>query len=277
MLASKDAMSAAAQPVSSPARPVPAVQRYFEISLFLLVSTGVMAIVSTGKLDTIAFAAPPVAILYKGYRLWRGRGPEISVRFATELVLAYFLFFPLDLFFLSRNLAENAPNPALYAALLAAVHLLLFATLVRLYSARTNRDYAFLSVLAVTCMLASAILTVETSFLVALALFLVLAVSTFVALEMRRSATGAISPALDPGSPLAHQLNRALGVTSVLVAAGALALGAVIFFMIPALHLGLPQRAQSAAQPDDRLRRLGHPRSDRRNQAVQRRRDAHQL
>jgi transglutaminase-like putative cysteine protease len=226
-------MSAVAQPVSSSPQPVPAVQRYFEISLFLLVSTGVMAIVSTGKLDVIAFAAPPIAIAYKGYRLWRGRGPEISVRFATELVLAYFLFFPLDLFFLSRNLAENAPNPALYAALLAAVHLLLFATLVRLYSARTNRDYAFLSVLAVTCMLASAILTVETSFLVALALFLVLAVSTFVALEMRRSATGAISPALDPGSPLAHQLNRALGFTSVLVAAGALALGAVIFFMIP--------------------------------------------
>jgi protein-glutamine gamma-glutamyltransferase len=227
-------MSAAAQPVSAQVeQPIPAVQRYFEISLFLLVSTGVLAIVSTGKLDIVALSVPPVALLWKGYRLSRHKGPEISVRFATELVLAYFLFFPLDLFFLSRGLAENAPNPSLYAALLATVHLLLFATLVRLYSARTNRDYAFLSVLAVTCMLASAILTVETSFLVALAVFLVLAVSTFVALEMRRSATGAVSPALDPGSPLARQLNRALGFTSVGVAAGALALGAVIFFLIP--------------------------------------------
>jgi protein-glutamine gamma-glutamyltransferase len=238
MLGSKDAMSAAAQPVSSPisqhvSQPVPAVQRYFEISLFLLVSTGILAIVSTGKLDPIAAVVPPIAVLVKGYRLWRGKSAEITVRFATELVLAYFLFFPLDLFFLSRNLADTAPNPALYAALLAAIHLLLFATLVRLYSARTNRDYAFLSVLSVTCMLASAILTVETSFLVALAVFLVLAVSTFVALEMRRSATGAVSPALDPGSPLASDLNRALGLTSVLVAAGALAIGTVIFFMIP--------------------------------------------
>jgi transglutaminase-like putative cysteine protease len=242
MLGSEDAMSAAAQPVSLASSqaapqpvptPVPAVQRYFEISLFLLVSTGILAIVSTGKLDPIAATIPPIAIFYKGYRIWRNKGPEISVRFATELVLAYFLFFPLDLFFLSRNLADNAPNPALYAALLATIHLLLFASLVRLYSARTNRDYAFLSVLSVTCMLASAILTVETSFLVALAVFLVLAVSTFVALEMRRAATGAVSPALDPGSPLASDLNRALGITSVFVAAGALAIGTLIFFLIP--------------------------------------------
>ncbi len=185
------------------------------------------------KLDIVAAAVPPVALLWRGYRLSQNKGPEISVRFATELVLAYFLFFPLDLFFISRGLAENAPNPSLYAALLATVHLLLFATLVRLYSARTNRDYAFLSVLSVTCMLASAILTVETSFLVALAVFLVLAVSTFVALEMRRSATGAVSPALDPGSPLAKQLNRALGFTSLGVASGAFVLGAMIFFLIP--------------------------------------------
>ena len=45
---------------------------------------------------------------------------------------------------LARTLAAGAPNPALYSALLAAIHLLLFAVLVRLYSARTNRDFAFL-------------------------------------------------------------------------------------------------------------------------------------
>ena len=125
-------MSAAAQPVSSPAQPVPAVQRYFEISLFLLVSTGVLAIVSTGKLDTIALVAPPVAILYKGYRLWRGRGPEISVRFATELVLAYFLFFPLDLFFLSRKSGGKRSKPSALCGAPCRVHLPLSATLVRL-------------------------------------------------------------------------------------------------------------------------------------------------
>jgi protein-glutamine gamma-glutamyltransferase len=222
--------------VSAP--PLSAVQRYFEVSLFLLVSTGILAVVSTGKLDIFSTVVPVVALGYKAIRIWRGRPPELTVRFATGLVLAYFLFFPFDLWVVSRALSAGAPNPALYSALLAAVHLMLFASLVRLLSARTNRDYAFLAMLAVTCMLASAILTVETSFLVALAIFLMLAVSTFVALEIRRGANDAVSPPLDSGSPLAHQLNRALGLTSALVAIGTLAIGSVIFFSLPRFTAG---------------------------------------
>ncbi|HXN28072.1 MAG TPA: DUF3488 and transglutaminase-like domain-containing protein [Candidatus Acidoferrales bacterium] len=220
------------------APPLPAVQRYFEVSLFLLVSTGIFAVVSTGKLDIFSTAIPVVVLVFKAGRLWRGRGPELSVRTATGLVLAYFLFFPIDLWVLSRTVSQGAPNPALYSALLAAIHLMLFATLVRLLSSRSNRDYAFLAMLAVTCMLASAILTVETGFLIALAIFLVLAVSTFVALEIRRGANDAVSPPLEPGSPLAHRLNRALGLTSALVAIGTLAIGAVIFFMLPRVTTG---------------------------------------
>jgi len=218
--------------------PISAVQRYFEVSLFLLVSTGLLAVISTGKLDFVSVLFPSIALAYKGFRVWRGRGPELTQRVATWLVLAYFLVFPVDLWVFSRNLAAGAPNPTLYAALLAAIHLLLFATLVRLYSASTNRDYSFLAVLAVTSMLASAILTVETSFVVALAIFMVLAVSTFVALEIRRSAAGAISPPMEPGSRLALQLNRALGLTSIFVAVSALAIGGVFFFLFPRVTTG---------------------------------------
>src|ERR1700734_2111816 len=230
-------MSSTASTTTS-APPLPAVQRYFEVSLFLLVSTGILAVVLTGKLDPISLFVPLIALGYKGFRIWRGRGPEISARVATWLVLAYFLFFPLDLWIFSRSLSAGAPNPALYAALLAAVHLMLFAALVRLYSARTNRDFAFLAVLAFPCMLASAILTVETSFLITLAIFLALAVSTFVALEIRRSATGAVSPPFEAGSPMARQLNRALGLTSILVAVSALLIGGVFFFLIPRFTAG---------------------------------------
>jgi protein-glutamine gamma-glutamyltransferase len=229
-------MSASAARISAP--PLSAVQRYFEISLYLLVVTSVIAIVSTGKLDPFSSVIPVLALGYKGVRLWRGKGPELSIRLATWLVLAYFLFFPFDLWVLSRSLAVGAPNPALYSALLAAVHLLLFAVLVRLYSARTNRDYAFLAVLAFAAILASAILTIETGFLISLAIFLVLAVSTFVALEIRRSAAGAVSPPLEPGTPLALRLNRALGLTSIFVAIGTLLVGAVFFFVIPRFTAG---------------------------------------
>jgi hypothetical protein len=229
-------MSASAVRISAP--PLSAVQRYFEISLYLLVVTSVLAVVSTGKLDPVSTVVPVIALGFKGIRLWRGNGPEISVRLATWLVLAYFLFFPFDLWVLSRSLAVGAPNPALYSALLAAIHLLLFATLVRLYSARTNRDYAFLAVLAFAAILASAILTIETGFLISLAIFLVLAVSTFVALEIRRSSMGAVSPPLEPGTPLAQKLNRALGLTSILVAISTLVVGAVFFFVIPRFTAG---------------------------------------
>jgi hypothetical protein len=217
---------------------LPALQRYFEVSLFLLVSTGLLAIVSMGRLDIFSTFLPPAALVYKAIRVSRGKGPEISTRVATWLVIAYFLFYPVDLFVLSHNLAAPAPNPALYAALLATVHLVLFATLVRLFSARTNRDYAFLAVLAVTSMLAAAILTAGTGFLAALGIFLVLAVSTFVALEIRRSAAGAVSPPLEPGSPLARRLNRALGITSALVATGTLVIGGLLFFLIPRFTTG---------------------------------------
>ena len=227
---------ASAAPTSAP--PLPAVQRYFEVSLYLLVSTSLLAVVTTGKLDLFSTLFPPAALLYRGVRLWRGHGPEFSTRVATGLVLGYFLFFPLDLWGISLRLAAGAPNPLMYAALLAAVHLLLFAMLVRLFSARTRRDHAFLAVLAVAGMLASAILTVETGFLIALAVFLVLGVSTFVALEIQRGAVGAVVPSPEPGSIMARQLNRALGVTSILVAFGVLALGLVLFFVIPRFTTG---------------------------------------
>jgi len=230
--------SAAPTTAPTPVLSLPAVQRYFEISLFLLVATGVLSIVSTGKLDIVSVLIPSVALIYKGIRMQRGRGPEITPRAATGLVLAYFLFFPLDLWVLSRGLSEGAPNPPLYAALLSSIHLILFATLVRLYSARSNRDYAFLAVLAVASMLVSAILTVETGFLIALAIFLVLSVSTFVALEIRRSSAGAVSPPFEPGSATARQLNRALAFTSLLVAASVLTVGIVLFFLIPRFTTG---------------------------------------
>ena len=73
--------------------------------------------------------------------------------------------------------------------------------IVRLYQrhART-RDYLFLALLAFSAMLASAILTVDTMFLFFFLVFLALAISTFIGLEMRRSAEGAISPPIEPGT-----------------------------------------------------------------------------
>jgi hypothetical protein len=223
---------------TSSAGPYSALGRYFEISLFLLLLVSVLTLVSTGKLDLVTIVLAPAALLFKGYRWWRGWVPAISHRVATFLVVIYFGWFPVDLWWVSRALAADAQNPALYAALLATVHLLLYAMVVRLFSARSTRDYLFLALLAFSAMLASAILTVDTTFLFFFLVFLALAISTFIGLEMRRSSEGAVHPQFVPGSAPARKLQTALGITSGIVAVAALAAGAVIFFLIPRFNAG---------------------------------------
>jgi protein-glutamine gamma-glutamyltransferase len=220
------------------ARPASALSRYFEISLFLMLLVSVLALVSTGKLDLATILLAPTALLVKGYRWWRGGRAELSHRTATLLVVLYILYFPVDLWWVSRGLSADAQNPALFAALLAAIHLLLFAMIVRLFSASTTRDYLFLALLAFSALLASAILTVDTTFLFFFLVFLALAVSTFIGLEMRRSSEGAAQAHIAPGSRHARKLHTALGITSAMIAMASLAAGAIIFFVIPRFNAG---------------------------------------
>ena len=215
-----------------------ALRRHFEISLYFLLLTSVLTLVSTGKLDLVSILLLPAALLFKGYRWWHGKGPEISNRVATWITVVYFVFFPVDLWIVSRILAKDAQNPGLYAALLATIHLMLFAIIVRLYSASTTRDYLFLTMMAFTTMLASAILTVDTIFLVFFFVFLALAISTFVGLEMWRSAQGAVTPPIESGTRAAQRLHNALGITSAGIALGSLAIGAVIFVLLPRFNSG---------------------------------------
>jgi transglutaminase-like putative cysteine protease len=225
-------MAATTQVPASSTRALEAVDRYLQISVFLLVATGILALISTGKLDYITCSLAAGVIIFKAIRIYRGPAPEIPPRTATLLVLLYCLFFPFDLSLVSRNLAATSANPSLFGAVLAAIHLLLFATVVRILSARTRRDFSFLAMLALASLLASAILTAETSFLAFLALFLIFAVSTFIALELNRAA-GAAAPALLDRAPTPRRLGAALAATSFLVAAATLVLGGVLFFLIP--------------------------------------------
>ena len=210
---------------------------YFETSLYFMLMTAVMTLVSTGKLDVITTAAAPLALAWKAIRKWRGHGPELSARAATICMAAYFLFMPLD-YLWAKDRAADAPNPALYAALLTAVHLLLFAMIVRLYSARTRRDSLFLAMLAFAAMLSAAVLTVGTAFLGYFLVFLALAISTFVGLEVERGAERAASTELGAGSSAGNKMMRALGLTSGAVALAALLIGGLLFFLLPRFTTG---------------------------------------
>src|SRR5690242_9371446 len=84
-----------------------ALRRHFEISLYFLLLTGVLTLGSTGKLDLVSILLPPLALLFKGYRWWRGMGPEISNRVGGWITIGYFVFFPFDLWIISRALAAD--------------------------------------------------------------------------------------------------------------------------------------------------------------------------
>src|SRR5499427_4333157 len=213
-------------------------ERFFRISLFLLLFTAILALIGTGKIDVFTSVVAMVALLYRVRRWWYGHAPELQARTATILVLGYLLFFPVDMFFLSRGLAANSPNPPLYAALISSVHFLLYILLVRLYSARTDRDAHFLVMLAFAALLASAVLTVDTAFLFLFFFFLLFAIATYTGLELRRGASGASLPSTLVQRQDEKQLARALGFSAFGVALGAVFCGTVLFFTFPRISAG---------------------------------------
>jgi len=222
---------------TSPAQPLPA-EPFFRASLFLLVLTSVLTLVSTGKLDIVATIAAPLAILYKGFRWWHGYGPELRQSTATRLLLMWLFAVPVDAMFIARNLAPGTINAGLYAALLAAVHFLLLVTVLRLYSASTDRDAIFLAMLSFAGMLAAAVFTVDTNFFFLFVAYLLFAVATFLGMEIRRGATGAVFPPMNTVTSRERRFYRAMSLAALSVAVGAVAIGSLLFFFFPRVSAG---------------------------------------
>jgi len=74
------------------------------------------------------------------------------------------------------------------------VHFLLFVTVLRLYSAVTDRDAMFLARLSFAAILASAIFTVDPNFFFLFCRLPAVRGCTFLSLEIRRGASGAVFP-----------------------------------------------------------------------------------
>ena len=224
--------------LATPRTPALPAERFFRTSLSLLILTSVLTLVSTGKLDVFTIVVAPLAALYKGYRWWHGRSAEFTPRAATWCVLGYLAFLPVDVLFLSRFFVGNSSNPPLYAALLAAVHFLIYVMLVRFYSAVSDRDATFLSMLSFAGILAAAVLTVDTTFLVFFFVFLLFGVATFVAMELRRGAVGAVTPSPNLQPERDRRLTRALSFAALTVALGAIVFGSGLFFFFPRFNAG---------------------------------------
>lgn len=156
-------------------------EQYFQVCMLLLLSTGFITLSSTGKLDLLTVVFVSGALLFRGYLLGQGRTFQIPDRITSYLGVIYIGVYLVDFFAISDNFVA------------ATVHLLLFGMVVKLFSVQRDRDFVYLAMLAFLEVLSAAILTVDSVFLGALSVFLLIAVLTFIAFEMRRSALASVT------------------------------------------------------------------------------------
>ena len=211
--------------VLEPAGTSRAIERYFHLALYLLLVAGFATLASTGKLEAPSLLLVGLALVIRAYLLAKGRELVISERTASLLTLIYVLFYAADFFLLSRNFVT------------ATVHLVLFATVVKLFSVRRERDYLYLAVLSFLMVLAAAVLTVDSVFFAGFAVFLLVAVTTFILMEMRRSSATAAVHARE-SAQAARTLGWWLAATGPIFLFFILLGGTVIFFFVPRVSTG---------------------------------------
>lgn len=205
------------------------VERLFQRSLYLLIVTGFVTLSSTGKLDLFSMLLVGGALAYRGYLLLRDEERQIPERWVSYLGLVYVAFYAFDFFLISRDFVA------------ASVHLVLFGMVMKIFSVQRERDYVYLAALAFVEVLSAAILTVDTVFLVGFAFFSVVAVVTFITMEMRRSArdsaarrpSRALSPTATPG-----RFSATISRAGLAIAVGTLVAASLLFFTLPRLSYG---------------------------------------
>src|ERR1700685_3142019 len=204
-----------------------ALDYFFNVCLYLLVLMGFITLASSGGLDLPAAVIVRTALLVRGILLAQRKTVAISERWTSPFTIAYFVFFTLDYFFVSRSFIKST------------VHLALFGVVVRPFSLRRERDHLMLAILAFLMVLSSAVLTVDSVFLFCFAGFMLMAVATFVLMEMRRSAREASIKARASNDPMAQRklavwLLRATPALMLFILAGS----AALFFVLPRMSGG---------------------------------------
>lgn len=209
-------------------------QRHFEVALYLMVFTGFATLASTGGLGLLTVLMVSAALLFRGYLLIRGRNQLIAERWTTFLTLGYVAFYLADYFLFSGGFLN------------ATIHLVLFVMVVRLFSAHRDRDYYFLSAIAFLMVLAAALLTVDSVFLLGFAGFMLTAVVAFILIEMRHisgkatihSDRQANHHLAEHGDLTSRRMATSLAIASPVLVLCILAGATAIFFVLPRVSAG---------------------------------------
>jgi protein-glutamine gamma-glutamyltransferase len=202
-------------------------QRHFEIALYLTLFAGFGTLASTGGLGIATVSLVGAALVFRGYLFFKRRAWLIPERWTTLLTVGYVAFYGADYFLISRGFLH------------ATVHLVLFVMVVRLFSAQRDRDFYFLAVIAFLMVLAAALLTVDSLFLLAFAIFMLMAVVCFILMEMRHISAKARVHSRQQLPGLGYRnMATALALASPLLVLCILLGAAAIFFLLPRASAG---------------------------------------
>ena len=204
-----------------PARAIPnaqlSVEHFFQLSLLSLVGSGYLAVAGSGYLDAPTVVLVGLALLLRGLLVTGVIQFEIPPQLVTLLTLAYVIFYGADYFLLSR------------AFLNATVHLVFFLAVVKILTARSNRDYLYLGMIAFLEILAAAILSASLNFLLLLAAYLLSAIAAFTSAEIRRS----MQKPQQIARSGARRFHPRLVALSIFLTCGILVLTSGLFFLLP--------------------------------------------
>src|SRR5689334_4684878 len=112
------------------------VERFFQLSILGLVTSGYLAVAASGYLDRPTVWLTAAGLLLRAVTSLGIVRFQIPDRLITAVTLLYIGFYPLDYLFASGGFLE------------ATVHLIFFLAVIKILTARTNRDYLYTATIA---------------------------------------------------------------------------------------------------------------------------------
>src|SRR5262249_1782880 len=202
-------------------RSAAAVEKFFQLSLLGLVASGFLAVAGSGYLDAPTSVLTACGLLLRGALAAGLVRIEVSERMVTVLTIAYIGFYPIDYQFLSRDF------------LTATVHLVFFLAVLRILTAKTNRDHLYTAIIALLELLAAALLSIQLNFFLFLALFLLFAIAALCSSEIFRAAQVGEERSGQMAHGSRRRLSPRLAGRAMLITLGVMVLTSGLFFLLP--------------------------------------------
>lgn len=157
---------------------------FFRVSSYAMVACGTLALTVSGGLGR-GLAAAFAVILVLAWKLESAEKWQLSERAGLVVVLL-----SLPLFYFDWQFLTGGGSAAERVGVSALAHLILFLSAVKLLQIKADRDWVFLYLISFFEVLLSAGLSLSPLFLLTLSLYMLFALSTVLAFEIRKARRG---------------------------------------------------------------------------------------